>query len=537
MLRKHQKEFTEVVRRIIAGEAIRRIVVDVTPGGGKSLLPVLACELITAGVADKICWIVPRSALQDQAERNFIDPLIKKISPHTHVIRSATNDSNPSRGLTGFVTTYQALGADSSDTVLEDFKQHRYLLVLDEYHHAQESGGVWAEKITPLYNSSTIAILMTGTLERGDQHKIAFTSYDERGYPVFNQSDTALIRYGRSSAIADGAILPIRFFLRDGDCKWYNCVSLKQAKLSMAKSTDQSHSLYTALSTGYAEELIDIAIAHWLDYRVLHPTSKILFVAPDIETGGKYLDYIRRTTGIDITIATSADTPQAREAIQSFKTSCHRGVTSLMTVAMAYEGLDVPAISHVVALTHIRSAPWIKQMVARGVRIDPAWKQSLPGEEQLCFVFAPSDQKFLQVQHAIEHEQTLAIKTDGGLQPAEKGMKVEGEARGSRNPFGITPLESALLKTQHDLEIETRKEIENHVRAYAACNRIHPKHVNSEVSAVFGKKRDEMSLRELQRVSEYVKNNYIVREELLRSENERSKAINCDWKRPSAFGV
>jgi type I site-specific restriction endonuclease len=37
----------------------------------------------------------------------------------------------------------------------------------------------------------------------------------------------------------------------------------------------------------------------------------------------------------------------------------------LVTVAMAYEGMDCPEVSHVVALTHIRSRPWLEQMIAR----------------------------------------------------------------------------------------------------------------------------------------------------------------------------
>ena len=39
--------------------------------------------------------------------------------------------------------------------------------------------------------------------------------------------------------------------------------------------------------------------------------------------------------------------------------------------AMAYEGLDAPAVSVVASLTHIRSRPWLEQMVARATRVDP----------------------------------------------------------------------------------------------------------------------------------------------------------------------
>jgi len=43
----------------------RDILAAVTPGGGKSLLPVIAAaRLITAGIVDKICWVVPRDSLR-----------------------------------------------------------------------------------------------------------------------------------------------------------------------------------------------------------------------------------------------------------------------------------------------------------------------------------------------------------------------------------------------------------------------------------------------------------------------------------------
>jgi len=40
----------------------------------------------------------------------------------------------------------------------------------------------------------------------------------------------------------------------------------------------------------------------------------------------------------------------------------------LVTVAMAYEGLDAPEVAVVAALTHIRSQPWLEQMTARNAR-------------------------------------------------------------------------------------------------------------------------------------------------------------------------
>ena len=53
------------------GEApeVTDILAAVTPGGGKSLLPVIAAaRLIEANKVERICWVVPRDSLRLQAE-------------------------------------------------------------------------------------------------------------------------------------------------------------------------------------------------------------------------------------------------------------------------------------------------------------------------------------------------------------------------------------------------------------------------------------------------------------------------------------
>ncbi len=49
-------------------DGVRDIPAAVTPGGGKSLLPVIAAAtLIAAGTVERVIWVVPR----DRAMREF----------------------------------------------------------------------------------------------------------------------------------------------------------------------------------------------------------------------------------------------------------------------------------------------------------------------------------------------------------------------------------------------------------------------------------------------------------------------------------
>ena len=174
-LRKHQKHFSQAVDGIITGSGVNTIWCHVTPGGGKSLLPVLAGRLITANFADKLIWIAPRLSLIDQAEREFINPHFRQALNHRLQIRSSTNEINPCRGTHGCATTYNAVGMDDG-ILLDEFRRRRYILIMDEFHHVAKDS-LWHEKIRPLWDLAAYRVPMTGTLERGAGDRIAFLPY------------------------------------------------------------------------------------------------------------------------------------------------------------------------------------------------------------------------------------------------------------------------------------------------------------------------------------------------------------------------
>ena len=69
-LRAHQAALANLVAAMAHGEAsgVTVILAAVTPGGGKSLLPVIAAaRLIGIGRVERICWVVPRDSLRLQA--------------------------------------------------------------------------------------------------------------------------------------------------------------------------------------------------------------------------------------------------------------------------------------------------------------------------------------------------------------------------------------------------------------------------------------------------------------------------------------
>ena len=87
-------------------------------------------------------------------------------------------------------------------------------------------------------------------------------------------------------------------------------------------------------------------------------------------------------------LATS-DTPRAHEILAAFRLRPEPSI--LVTVAMAYEGLDAPEVAVVDALIHMRSCLWLEQMVARATRVDP---HAEPYGTQQAVVLHPNDPLF-----------------------------------------------------------------------------------------------------------------------------------------------
>ena len=523
MLRKHQAEMLDICRRIRAGAPIRDIYVLVTPGGGKSALPAIAGSILIPSIAEALCWVAPRTALQRQGEQNFLDPFFRELLGHRLTIRASTNEPNPCRGENGFITTYQAIGVDEHRTVAADFRQLRYILVMDEYHHAEEDSK-WHAALAEMVELAAVRIYMTGTLERGNKKKIAFTPYrkiwddgqTKAHQPAIGQDPRqAVIRYTRADALEERAILPLRFSFFDGQVRWKAAGQHHEAVLSEIQQSNAAAAIYTALNTEYAKDLLGRGFEHWAQHKARVPSAALLVVTSGIAQAKMALAFLKKRW-LRAEIATSHESAAAHAAIAKFRTGA---LDVLVTIAMAYEGLDVKAVSHIIVLTHIRSTPWIEQCVARAVRIDPA---AGPYESQVAYIFAPDDALLRQVCARIEAEQIPIVRQrmpmeqmdlfgEGGGGAGGGVVPLGGQITGSRD-FAIGKLPVApptpLPKTPSEEEAALKQQIESHVRAYATANYYKPQRINAEIRQRFGKPRGEMNRAELARCLVHVRQVY-----------------------------
>ena len=406
LLRTHQRQMLALCDAILGGRHLTDIYASVTPGAGKSWLPVIAAQRLIPAVADKICWVVPRKNLAAQAEDVFVDNALKGILPHGQVIRSAGNEADPSRGLAGYVVTYQALGVDTKGWHAQEFLRHRYILVLDEPHHIGDEAQ-WPERLAPLVERAALRIFMSGTFERHDRQKIAFVSYrqtDEGEVPDLDGPEgSAKIEYTRAQAISEGAIANLIFRRQNAkDLAWESADGEQKAYGSFEGiiGKDAKAALWTALRRQYADDLLARGIASWCQFRQTNPWAKLLVVAYGQDQAERLHESLA-AQGIKAGVAISNDTPAAGRAIDRFKGRKKPALDALVTVQMAYEGMDVPGISHVICLTGIRSKPWLEQCFSRAARIFPGKTHG--------YIWVPDDPLFRTVYDRIMSEQGSAV--------------------------------------------------------------------------------------------------------------------------------
>lgn len=388
-LRQHQQDLKDIISR---QSEPGNVLMHVVPGGGKSLLPGLLLERYSD---HKIAWFVPRLSLRRQAalglKRVFgID--VHEVDDKTHV--------NPSKGTRGFVATHQSLLTNLSMFNFE-LKRSRYIVVVDELHHAKM--GVYGDE--PNATARALAKLadapimyMTGTLDTNDNQRVYGIPYRYSagvGHVIDSESfDGSVIRYTREKALREGAIVPIKFELHDGDVSWKDGESepASSMKLSQATKKDAGSALFTALNTKFARQLFENAYDKWRSNG-----DRFLVVVSRQKEAKEYFDLLRgRGVRVGLAIQDNAD---AQGDIEAFR----RGeLHALVTVQMAYEGLDVPEITHLACLTRIRSVPWIEQMLAR------AWRAA-PGK-QVAHAFIPSDVLMMEVVDRIRAEQEAVIR-------------------------------------------------------------------------------------------------------------------------------
>jgi len=438
-LRAHQKELQVYLSDLEDVDLPVRVLADVVPGGGKSMLPGLLAQRFPSL---PIACFVPRLSLR----RQMAVGLKKSFGID---IRESENEWNPRRGTRGFVATHASL-TTNPDLWADELRRGPYLLVIDEMHHAKVPRSGEQNALASAISRLKFGLFMgmTGTLETNDNSLIYGLEYKSTpsGY-CLEYEETAsglalsqesfnghVISYTRKKALAEKAIVPVEFHHHDGPVKWENKFGVQEATLSQVGRDAESQAIWTALQTSLADELLDNCVEHWREYG-----QRLLVVTADQQSAKHYQKRLK-AQGFSVGLAIS-EAESAHDDIERFRGGFF---DVLVTCQMAYEGLDVPEITHVAALTHIRSVPWIEQMLAR------AWRAT--GSKTKCWAFVPSDPRMDRVIQRIRDEQPEVIPfentsptgTGGSGKTEHAFVAISGQVEAIRSQLldgSITPTE------------------------------------------------------------------------------------------------
>jgi superfamily II DNA or RNA helicase len=418
--RKFQGEFARIMDEIISGAPIKNVAAIITPGGGKSVLPVIAANrLIGARLADFVAWIVPRKSLAEQAESEFVEDRLG-FNIHKYSIRWATNDANPCRGHKGLVTLYDAVRHDAAKTVEQLFDCQRGILFLDECHHVKVGSPTHAA-LKPIMDKAVLTVHASGTVYRWDGCPAAGFVYDGDGQINFGAPGWRSVSYTRQEALRDRAKIPIEFAHADGAVRWLDCRGDEQEVETLRTLAPcQSDALMAALKTEYAEQLVGECLESFVNHkRFANKYAKMLVVTCSIKEAKRITALMRsQDNNVRVGIAVCKMSGEgfdsrSSQAIASYK-RFGSGIDILVTVYMAYEGLDVPSITHIACLTHVRSWPWIEQMFDRGTRVDyRAIAKGIGYESQRCKIWLPDDAKMVEAMEMIRSAQPVQVGGNG----------------------------------------------------------------------------------------------------------------------------
>jgi superfamily II DNA or RNA helicase len=437
-LRKHQREALGLTQKILEGKRQKTMVFSVTPGGGKTrLASVVAQTLFDGKRIDHVAILCPRDSLRTQVADGFAAPdmgLTLRIAPEGN--KSLGQGHLISRHH-GYVTTYQAV-SQNAKRHLRRMKGSRMLLVLDEPHHLSDAEhAAWKQAVEPLVTAAEFVVLMSGTLRRDDGSKIAFVPYDEETRQA--QVD---VRYTRRDALDEHAILPVAFKLCDGESVYEHLHQSHATTLSGASKKEEGRALKTALlSEEYRTRVIDEAMGDFLGYRATVYKSRAIVLCHSQAVARQVARQIRETHKLEVSLAIS-DEKKSQRTIRRFREG-HEGDV-LVTVGMAYEGLDVPDCTHLVCLTDIRSEPWLEQAFARVTRVDHAC--GLAWGQQLAFIYVPDDPRMRAFLDTIlnDQEESFRDQKPSDAIGARKGFNTFRPSGAEPTQIGFATLEGRM---------------------------------------------------------------------------------------------
>ena len=421
--RPHQRRLRDVtLAKIARGE--REIVAHIHAASGKTAGVLdTANALRSLGTIDAVAIFTPRLNLCTQFELDWqaMRPLYagRAMGP---IVR---RDNVPPliRGdAAGYVGTYSALVA-AHDSVagnihLEVARRHRLLLVVDEAQFLGvdgDGGGAGtrsAEIVAALAREAVATILLTGTPYRADGLPLVLARYADPD-PEGRSALLADVEASYAEGVAERYLRPVEFSLIDGvaDIEYVAGAGRDRLVLSQARG-----GLRRLLEhPNYWRRMVDRTVEQVRRLQEVDARLCGLVAANNQAHAQAIRAYLEgRYPDLRALLAVSDDA-RAGEHLQAFRRG---GYDLLITVRMAHIGYDHPPISAVCVLTEYRASGFLRQLLARGLRM----MRDIPAERQMLHAIVPDDPLMAAFVGVMRGEVAEGLRARSGQEPSGRGV-------------------------------------------------------------------------------------------------------------------
>lgn len=340
------------------------------PGSGKTIAAAsMARMLKDAGLIDRVVILTPSVNIRGSwkwAMRRYGFEICTNVSELTY------------DQYDGIALCFQLLGGSrqsAASAVLEGFaSRHRVLYIVDEVHHAGESGpngkgNTWGDGLLRLLDTDDghymIGLSGTPWREQGRGH-LPQVDYQPVGDGSWEAKPSFSYSYGE--AIRDGVCRPVECNFLDARGRDVTPDGVTPVELNADTPDSEARRIYRAalsqVDSPLVKRLIQRGQEDLVRKRFQMPAAAALYVADDIAGANRAAAEIERLTGA-MPVVVHSSNPSAESDLRSFA-----GGDSpwLVAVDMVTEGVDIPRIAVVVYATTDATELKFRQIVGRALR-------------------------------------------------------------------------------------------------------------------------------------------------------------------------
>lgn len=407
-LRDWQQEALPIILEALTMQRIATVMA--APGAGKTLFSGAAFIAgQEAGLWNRLLVVVPRVPLVEQ----WAAALLHGCHIALDTADGARASGRELQRMDGICTTYQSLlSARVRERHLDALREARTLVILDEVHHLGQpvnddnGGAAWAKAIAEVVGDiqtrlNVAGVLnLSGTLFRtSPTERISTVQYTEvvgaKGEPRIQAIANYEIHPER--LVREGLLRPPDLFRVGATVEIVNLATAQVTVSAIADLADDADKRIALrrlnLREEWKSELVKVTLDE-LERR--HRDSKQAPVKALIVTHrqdmakafAEEVDRQMRARHLQplAECVVSDDGPDAYRRLDDFRQKQRVGV--LCTVGMAGEGYDCAEIAVVTYATNVRTAQYIRQVVARGQRVTK-WEREKLGHPLTTAVILP----------------------------------------------------------------------------------------------------------------------------------------------------